>query len=327
VQKNLFGLPLALKAGRQEIVLDGHRLFGHTGWTTGAQSHDAIAFWHKEGKHTIAFIFSKAFENAAKGDANKFAGTSADDSTDVDHYIFYGKQQWNANQGTSVYFVLTDNDSVGGTSSDFYTIGLRHAGKGVVNFRIEGYQQFGKSGIQDPTNPGQEGDRGGNMFGVRVGKQFGNVGWKPKFTLWADYLSGTEIDDAASGDRNSFNTLFDTGHKFYGFMDFFLGEQAQGLIDLAVKVAVSPAAKTTIKLDLHHFQRAEEATVDGPTTLGQEVDLTVVYKYSANMKMVAGYSRFFAREVFAALASQTAAQFDAGYNDADWAYLMMDMKF
>jgi hypothetical protein len=32
--KNFATLPASLKVGRQEIVLDGHRLFGHTGWTT-----------------------------------------------------------------------------------------------------------------------------------------------------------------------------------------------------------------------------------------------------------------------------------------------------
>ena len=31
------GQAVNAKIGRQEVVLDGHRLFGHTGWTDGAQ--------------------------------------------------------------------------------------------------------------------------------------------------------------------------------------------------------------------------------------------------------------------------------------------------
>ena len=114
-------------------------------------------------------------------------------------------------------------------------------------------------------------------------------------------------------------------------MDFFLGMglntagvNSLGLVDLAAKMAISPYAKTTVKLDLHHFQSAEDVAPSGPSTLGQEVDLTVVYKYSANMKMVAGYSRFFARDLFLGASGATAAP---NYDDAQWAYLMLDMKF
>ncbi|NIQ02055.1 MAG: hypothetical protein GWM98_17960, partial [Nitrospinaceae bacterium] len=39
--KNLMSAPVNLKIGRQEVILDGHRLFGNTGWTQGAQSADA----------------------------------------------------------------------------------------------------------------------------------------------------------------------------------------------------------------------------------------------------------------------------------------------
>ena len=44
--KNFAALPVDLKLGRQQIVLDGHRLYGHTGWTTGAQTHDALRLTH-----------------------------------------------------------------------------------------------------------------------------------------------------------------------------------------------------------------------------------------------------------------------------------------
>ena len=36
-----FGAPVDLQVGRQEIILDGHRLFGNTVWTQGMMSHDA----------------------------------------------------------------------------------------------------------------------------------------------------------------------------------------------------------------------------------------------------------------------------------------------
>jgi len=44
--KNFAGQPVTAKVGRQEIVLDGHRLFGHTGWSNFAHTHDAIRLTH-----------------------------------------------------------------------------------------------------------------------------------------------------------------------------------------------------------------------------------------------------------------------------------------
>ncbi len=339
VQKNLFGSGLTIKAGRQEIVLDGHRLFGHTGWTTGAQAHDAIMFEHAHDKMTLRYYFSKQTENAGKSDAGDFGGPCVDDACDNDYHILWGNMKGlvGAKSSTSFYIVLADtngftpNDPASGSfvlDADFWTFGVRQAGSaGGLDYRVEGYIQEGKSGIPNALNTAS-GDSSGILLGARIGKKFGNVTMKPKLTLWADYLSGTDTADLAVGDTGGFNTLFDTGHKFYGFMDFFLGGQGLGLIDLAVKMAIQPAPKTTVKLDYHHFSRAEERGFATPgssaeaKSLGSEIDLTVVYKYSANMKMVAGYSRFFATNLF--YQGDTA---DNLYGDAQWAYLMMDMKF
>ena len=140
--------------------------------------------------------------------------------------------------------------------------------------------------------------------------------------------------DLLVGDTGGFNTLFDTGHKFYGYMDFFLaGVQPGGLHDVAVKFKVQPAAKTTLKLDVHHFARSSSINPaagglacptcsPGARTLGQEIDLTAVYKYSASTAMSLGYSHFFTRD---AMPVATGGQMDQ--DDRDWLYVMFDVKF
>ena len=47
--KNFLGLPFDAKIGRQEVLLDGWRLFGNTIWTPGMQSHDMVRLDHKKG--------------------------------------------------------------------------------------------------------------------------------------------------------------------------------------------------------------------------------------------------------------------------------------
>ena len=57
--KNFANLPMGwdAKVGRQEIKLDGWRLFGNTIWTTGMQTHDAIRLNHKHDNVTASLIY------------------------------------------------------------------------------------------------------------------------------------------------------------------------------------------------------------------------------------------------------------------------------
>ncbi|MCH7651719.1 MAG: alginate export family protein [Nitrospinae bacterium] len=315
--KKLFDQPVDLKLGRQEVVLDGHRLFGHTGWTMGAQSHDALRVTHSHDNMTISFIYSKVVENANKKIAGEnFGGTDGDENSDQDFYILWANMKGlvGGNSSTSGILVFVDDDTLA-ANEDFYTIGVRHAGgAGNIDYRGEFYYQNGDSAT------GTSGDKSAFMVGLRAGLKMPAVNMKPKITLWFDYLSGNE---ATVVDDEQFDTLFDTGHKFYGFMDKFAGGQGnpkEGLMDLAVKAALKPTAKTVLKADLHFFIFAEDRGVGvGPGTgggdgVGQELDVTWKYKYSPSTTFSVGASYFFA---------------DANFepDDSNWVYTMIDLKF
>ena len=302
--KNLFGAPVTAKIGRQEIILDGHRLFGNTGWTSGSQSHDAAVFTHSHDNMTLLYGWSKVFE-----------APDAFDETNVEAHIGWlnMKGLMGGNSSTSVYLVYIDNDAAHPALGQvqFWTIGARHAGgSGAIDYRGEFYFQSGQSGGTGAA--GSDQDISAFMFGGRVGYKAAGVGMKPKITLWADYLSGS---DTTTTDFEAFNTLFDTGHKFYGLIDV-AGPNAQGLIDLAIKVALHPMAKSTLKVDLHAFQRAEDNAA-GNDDVGEEIDVTYIYKYSPSTKMVVGFSYFMGDDNFSA----------ATDDDQSWFYVMADVKF
>jgi hypothetical protein len=126
--------------------------------------------------------------------------------------------------------------------------------------------------------------------------------------------------------------LFDTGHKFYGLQDILLNQTGPsntntGLIDLAIKLQVQPMAGTTVKLDLHSFTSAEDnAAVGGSDDIGEELDLTVVHKYSPNIKMLLGYSYFFG-DSDRAFATSNFSNTAASDDDASWVYAMLHLKF
>ncbi len=395
-----FGLPADLKVGRQEVVLDGHRLFGSTGWTEGAQTHDAVRLTHKAGNHTLAYAYILGSEGGA--------------SDDVDAHLLYANFQGVLGGGLSLYLV-DFQDSRGIVDNDFYTTGFRQAGKLFgLDYRVEYYHQsgdatgdfskhaptaadntaaaayvaaddavvaaaddvaaktaaFNAAGTAAGTAAAivdlnaaivdlnaartaatvafcngktcakqDDVDRDAHMFGVRIGKKFNNVAMKPSLTLWYDELSGTDSDDRHKGDWSTFNTLFDTGHKFYGHMDLFLngvngGTKGYGLVDTAIKASIQPMPGWTVKAAYHWFETeadykykyGEKVTVTDE--LGEELDLAVIHKHNANTTLSAGYSMFDADDGYHALSGRVdEATKKADGDDADWVYVQLDVKF
>lgn len=316
-------------------------------------SHDAVILNHSHDNMTLKYIFSKNQEQSSRAIAGVGAGASTDDVDDTDTHALWAnfKGLIGENSSTSGYLVLVDRDcnsaaaTCGGGaaagSADFYTIGARQAGGfGDFSYRGEFYYQTGKSGLLNPV-AGGTGDHDAFMIGLRGGYTAKNVPMKPSVTLWFDYLSGSDAADALVGDSGTFNTLFDTGHKYYGLMDFFIqttlnsgsgSHPVGGLIDYALKFSVQPMAKTTLKLDFHVFQVAEDdvctscAGAGGTrsSTLGKEVDITLVHKYSPSTKIVLGYSHMFSNELLSDYNGGVRTQ---NFEDADWMYVMFDVMF
>jgi hypothetical protein len=356
--KNFAGMSADAKIGRQEIIFDGHRLFGNTLWTQGAQSHDAIRLTHTGGNHTVNYAWITANEVTATTNA------LGDSSSQV--HVLHTKTQGVLGGALSGLFTYTADGQTAGANSvassmgdtmNWYTVGARQAGKlAGLDYRVEYYHQFGDAGtiasqsgygITGANDSGDSADRDAYMIGARLGKTFAN---KAGITLWYDYLSGVDDDDQADGDWGAFDTMYDTGHKYYGYMDMYLNRTGAhtnfyGLQDFAIKAKMPINEATTLKADFHHFRTATnledgDATslmasrADAPgevnsqmdSDLGSEVDITVVHKYDANTVVTLGLSRYLTTQTF----SQVNGFGNAGSNandNANWAYLMVHTKF
>ena len=358
--KNFANLPLGwdAKVGRQEIKLDGWRLFGNTIWTMGMQTHDAVRLTHKKDNLTASLFYILANEDGRTNDPS--------DDNDFDVYLAHINQKGVLGGQFSGYYVYSDSGCGTGVvasaannqrgcaalSNDYHTIGGRQAGNMFgLKYRAEAYYQFGDAtGIADSSEGtdiitnGATVDREAYMIGMRVTKAFNNVSYKPAITLWYDYLSGTSDQDQRDGKWKSFDTLYDTGHKFYGLQDVFLGiggggtkgTQGLGLQDLAVKVKLNPVAGWTLKMDYHYFYTAEgvnsntstrgvansSTQTDDGSFLGNEIDITAVKKMNSATKLMIGYSNYNASSSFRLLKAAS-----VGAGDANWAYVQFDVKF
>jgi len=336
--QNFLNTGASMKFGRQEVVLDGHRLYGHTGWTNGAQTNDAVRFDRKQGDTDLTYIYISALD----GDYG---------ANDVVDHVFRASQKGILGGSTQAYYVFRADNCGGnvsatgtvtcnGNENSFSTVGLRQSGKlAGLKYRAEYYHQFGQAEGVMAANAtfatahagGNAADRDAHMFGVRVGKSFANVAMKPSVTLWYDYLSGNDDSDITGNTWANFTTLNDTGHKFYGHMDQFLAYDAytkgRGLEDIAVKVKLNPMPGWTMKADYHWLSVTSDlgakskVSSTGTTNddIGTELDIALIRKLNANAKMVIGYSHFEADQLFKDLKSSD--------NDADWAWIMFDVKF
>jgi len=354
--KNFFGHAVDVKLGRQEVVLDGHRLFGHTGWTDGAQTNDAIRLNHSAGNHTVNYIYIAQTEAEAE---------ATNTTADAHYHIFRAATQGILGGDLAGYFVVLNDRAIntvdfGADENDFYTVGARQKGKlAGIDYRVEYYHQFGDAGVEAQAanfvgayaGPLTDVDRDAHMFGIRVGKTFKNAMLSPTFTLWYDSLSGTDDDDVAGSNFGTYNTLQDTGHKFYGFMDNFLnyrnnGTGYYGLTDLALKTKFKVSDKNTLKVDWHYFETQTDITDGDSDTmrtndtshasgsvgtingdLGQEVDVVLIHKYDANTKLLAGYGHYFTTTAFSTLNGGGGTAGSASNDGQDWVFLMLDTKF
>jgi len=377
--KNFANTGLNAKVGRQQVVLDGHRLFGHTGWTSGAQTHDAIRLSHSHDNTKYSYGYIMASETG-KSDT---LYTEDDVETHFLHSNFQGVL---GGQFSAIAALVVDDcGQIGaacGSPANWWTLGGRQAGKLYgLDYRAEAYWQVGDAGgatnrlpltamdshnSATAYNAGYSGsvDRDAYMFGVRVGKSFSNLPMKPKITLWYDYLSGNDDESVAEGDWAAFDTLYDTGHKFYGFMDLLTVANGRdtnylGLQDIAVKVVLKPADKWTLKADIHQFHLAESVGVnpdmatltgicngaltatanartaaDGPqpcrsggTQVAHELDLTLVHKYNPNTTLAFGYSQFMAENLWHSLYGSGDTEAKGQANTSEWIYVQAMVKF
>ena len=104
---------------------------------------------------------------------------------------------------------------------------------------------------------------------------------------------------------------------------------------------MSPRPGWTFKADYHHFRTDTDisggdadVTIAADATLtqamdpdmGSELDLTLVHKYDANTKIVAGFSHYWTSHTFATVNGAGTAGSNSN-DDSDWAYLQIHTKF
>ncbi|UMB59581.1 alginate export family protein [Lutibacter sp. A80] len=304
---------MKLKAGRQEIVYDDHRIFGNVGWATQARSHDALVL--KFGK-TFNLDIGLAFNQ----DYEKLSGTIYTTSNNYKalQYAWFHKTLNNF----STSFLFLNNglqyidiiDSENSETRYSQTIGthLKYKFSDALNASSNIYYQFGKDVFSK--------DLDAYLIGMNLGYKV-SENWN--LGLGFEVQSGNAYNDDLST-NHAFTPFYGTNHKFNGFMDYFyVGNHmnSTGLIDVFASASTKIGEKSNLSLYLHNFTSHAKIAENIDKQLGTEIDIVYNYKYTKDVTIGAGYSQMFASEGMEVLKNVPNPS-----NANNWAWVMLTIN-
>jgi len=290
------------KYGRFELNLGNQRVFGAVGWSNVGRAWEGSMLWYRQPDWSITGMWLKRLEVNSmvdNRDYDVFGGTVDIKKVNAQ---FFGFWEHNADMTIS----MTDNDL------DRISFG------GYIKHDIPNSSVDVEANAVYQTGDAAGTDIAAFLLTGELGYTFPGKG-KGRVAAGIDYASGD--DTTSDNEINAYNNLFYTGHKFRGYMDYFVGSNSEGLIDLMLRGKIDPAPKWTLKGDLHYFKTAEDYRdfTNTPTSdVGVEVDLTLSTTSVQGVKLQGGISGFFPSESY------------AGFTDPDpgfWGYTMITANF
>jgi hypothetical protein len=279
---------LALRGGRQEIVLGNERLVGAVGWSNTGRVFDAarLGATLPGGSAKADIIFATIAEGGARHRDSNGLGLESDrwlaglygSSRLLDVHLLYDD---NARHGV---YRDVDRFTAGGMLKAPADFPLVATAEGSYQFGRQTAQVGGTAPIEQDVSAWLAGGRLGRN-GVLRGVRYVGVG--------ADLLSGDA--EPLDGTYRAFNTLYATNHKFYGYIDLFLDPAARtggrGLTDLMANARIDVTGATALEVDVHRFLLAQQGALES-RAIGWELDLTYPFRFADAGRILVGYSLF-----------------------------------
>ena len=254
---------LSARVGRQELVYGNQRLVGSVGWSNVGRTFDGavLKFGHDRGAADL-FAMQLRAPDEMPGTQNLF-GLYTSWEIGEDHFVDV--------------FALLDNITLevaagpdaGSDALTRFTPGLRaHGSPGAFDYTLEAIYQTGN----------QQTIVGNPLTSISAYLLAAEASYRAGSTRFgAGYTRLSGDDNPADGTSHTFDTLFATNHKFYGFMDYFPRlSTPDGLQDVSLSVTSAISRSLRIRVDGRQFL-ATERSPGVSTSFGQEIDLVLSY--------------------------------------------------
>lgn len=305
--------PFTLRVGRQELNYGRQRLIGGFGWSNVGRTFDAV----KGMFDTEPFFVDVFFANVVVPEDDHLNEEQDKD----DFFGVYGGWKKFPKGVLEGYFLVHDNDVSG---FETYTFGTRLEGKLTKSEVVDYSAEFAIQTGHAPLGKDQQ------AFATHVGGgyTFLSCPATPRVGIEYNFSTGDENPD---DDKNeTFDNLFPTNHPHYGYMDLF---SWRNMHNIKLSADAKPLEKLKLQCDLHFFWLDETAggwfNAGGATIrpgtpnnvdnfVGEELDLTAIYRLNKHVVFMAGYSHFFSGE----FVRETGPG-----DDADWGYVQTTLSF
>ncbi len=343
--------PVSVKVGRQELSYGDERLVGAFAWHNIGRVFDAAKLrWQNE--YFAAEVFSGRI---VLPNHNNFNVNNEDSLFSGVHLTTKKLPKVT----TEAYF-FAKNDDAGSTSADtgsfapfqvaapaernIYTFGARFKSNpgefGGFDFTVEGAYQIGD---WKQTAALARVDHEAYAGVVNVGYTFGDSAMTPRLALEYAYASGDS--NPTDGKHETFENLYPTNHKFYGYMDFL---SWQNIHDVRLAYTMKPHPRMSLAVEGHMFWLADTAdsfyNVGGvarggqaatpagngygrnagyDSYVGSEVDVVAGFILTKFATLEAGYGHFFRGDYI----KQSWSGAGFGSRDADWVYVQTVVRF
>jgi hypothetical protein len=281
----------SIKLGRQELAYDDHRILGNLDWANLTISHDAVLLKYNNTEKGLKAHFGAAYNNVGEPLIHTPFILK---NYNALGFIWIKKEILNKHN-ISFLSVINAKKNLLNTKKLTYatlTFGpLYNFNNNKTKAIFGAYYQLGKN----------ENTQSVNAYMINAyGEHKLN---KISLGLGIDYLSGDKKNVNSSTETQTFNTLYATNHKFYGYMDYFTAIPADtknhGLIDLYFKTSAQLHQKLNINLDGHSFifpKKTNNINAKSEHFAGIELDAIGEYKPSNLITLQLGYSAIFPTE-------------------------------
>ncbi len=305
---NIFGEGWGGMAGRFEFVKGNHRFFGNVGWHQMGRSWDGAALWYSNEDFNVTGFGLNVLELRDKtfdSDFNAYGLYGTINSLNLDLFTLF-----EVNSDTSGY--QPDIKPLSRMNLGMYY----HRNHEQFDFAMNGVYQMGTM-VGDKVEyytidvldsvVASEVDIAAFLFTFEGGYTLeGDL--NARAAVGIDYSSGTDAGDTSSTDYKTYSNSYYTGHKFQGYMDYFLPSTMKGkayehagLMDIMFRAKLDPIPGWTLKGDFHYFTTAADyisAYDDSTLTkdVGMEFDFSVSTVRVAGVNLTAGASVFLPKD-------------------------------
>jgi hypothetical protein len=341
--------PLSLKVGRQELIYGEERIIGAYGWNNIGRVFDAAKlrwqnewFWIDMFSSRVVIPEDDRFNVA--NDYDWFSGFYASSTQIPKHTVDFYFLSRNASPQAAT--AEPSPQAPQPSARDIYTLGVRFKSLpgqlGSWDYTLDLIGQLGNYRDTRAGAPTSRLDHEAYAVVAQGGYTFTNFWATPRLGL--EYAHGSGDDNPTDGQHGTFENLFPTNHKFYGYMDFF---SLQNVHDIRGIFQLKPHPQVSVALEGHLFWLADTSDSfytaagtprggAGPTAgtgygvnpnysnfVGSELDVIAGWAVTRFAQLEAGYGHFFHGDYI----EQSLSAPTHGSRDADWLYVQLNFTF